>query len=426
MNKMGTVVKFTFLNKVKTKSFAITTLVLALLLSIALNIPYIIDVFTGDDQGTTKIGVVTANEPEVAASFIAFTGKQEKSVYELVEYSADQEQQLSQDLKEGKIKGYLQFEESEGGLFPGVSYTSKTANMDLGLQTALQAALQSVKAEYITKGSLNEEQIAALTMPVQIESLQAAEDGTADTTNGKKEPEGVNYFVVFASIILFFMTNMMTGNMIAAEVTSEKSSRIMEILITSVSPLAQMFGKIIGMFLVGLLQIFIFIAAIVANIMLPHNRPVLADMDLDFSVMNIDVIVFGLLLYILGYFLYATLFAAVGSIVSRTEELGQAAMPITMFSMAAFYITMFSMSTPDSTLLKVSSYIPFFSPVTLILRIGLGDTPAWEIAISLIVLVASIFLFGWLAAKIYRTGVLLYGKRPTIKELRKAMRAYKI
>lgn len=426
MNKMSTVVKFTFLNKVKTKSFAITTLILALILSIALNIPYIIDKFTGEDQGTIKIGVVTVKEPEVAASFIAYSGKQENAAYELVEYSAGQEQQLSQDLKEGKIKGYLQFEESKGGLFPGVSYTSKKANMDLGLHTALQAALQNVKAEYITKGSLNEEQIAALTMPVQIESLQAAEDGTADTTNGKKEPEGVNYFVVFASIILFFMTNMMTGNMIAAEVTSEKSSRIMEILITSVSPLAQMFGKIIGMFLVGLLQIFIFVAIIVANIMLPHNRPVLADMNLDFSMLNIDVILFGLLLYILGYFLYATLFAAVGSIVSRTEELGQAAMPITMLSMAAFYITMFSMSTPDSTLLKVSSYIPFFSPVTLILRIGLGETPAWEIAISLIILAVSIFLFGWLAAKIYRTGVLLYGKRPTIKELRKAMRAYKI
>ncbi|MMZ66346.1 ABC-2 family transporter protein [compost metagenome] len=124
--------------------------------------------------------------------------------------------------------------------------------------------------------------------------------------------------------------------------------------------------------------------------------------------------------------MYATLFAAVGSLVSRTEELGQAVMPITMISLVAFYIGMFSMAAPNSMLLKICSYIPFISPVSMIIRIGLGDTPVWEIALSLLILVAGIFLFGWLSAKIYRTGVLLYGKRPTFKELRKAMKAYKI
>jgi len=140
----------------------------------------------------------------------------------------------------------------------------------------------------------------------------------------------------------------------------------------------------------------------------------------------VEVLVLGLVFYILGYFLYATLFAAIGSLVSRTEELGQAVMPITMLSLASFYIGIFSLSTPNSLLMKVSSFIPFVSPVSMIVRVGIGEPPVWEIALSLVVLAIAIFLFGWLSAKIYRTGVLLYGKRPTFKELRKAMKAYKI
>ncbi|MNW50145.1 ABC-2 family transporter protein [compost metagenome] len=152
----------------------------------------------------------------------------------------------------------------------------------------------------------------------------------------------------------------------------------------------------------------------------------LAEFDLNLSQINLEVLILGLVFYVLGYFLYATLFAAVGSLVSRTEELGQAVMPITMISLVAFYIGIFSMGAPNSLLLKVCSYIPFISPVSTIIRIGLGDTPTWEIVLSLLILVLAIFVFGWLSAKIYRTGVLLYGKRPTFKELRKAMKAYKI
>lgn len=310
-----------------------------------------------------------------------------------------------------------------------MTYTSESGQMKADLQTALQAALQHVKVQYITKGMLNEEQIAALNAPVQIDAVKsAAEDGAKEGPgdNGGAEPGAINYVVVYALIILFFMTITMTGNMIASEVTAEKSSRIMEILITSVSPLAQMFGKIIGMFFIGLLQIFVFAAVIAVNVSLPYNQPVLADFNLDLSQIRVEVLVLGLVFYILGYFLYATLFAAIGSLVSRTEELGQAVMPITMLSLVAFYIGIFSLSSPDSMLLKISSYIPFVSPVSMIVRIGVGTTPVWEIALSLLILAAAIFLFGWLSAKIYRTGVLLYGKRPTLKELRKAMKAYKI
>jgi ABC-2 type transport system permease protein len=427
MNKMGTVVGFTFMNKVRTKSFIITTLVLALLVTIGLHVPYFIDKFTGGDDQPTKIGLVYEGQPELAKSLEAYTEKQPAAGYTLVPYEQADKAKLQAAIEAGEIDGYLQFAEGDGGVFPAVTYTSKKDSLGMGLQNALQAALQNVKAEYITKGMLTEEQIAALSTPVQIDAVKASPDSGAGESGNPTEAMGaINYVIVYVLIILFFMTIMMTGNMISAEVTAEKSSRIMEILITSVSPLAQMFGKIIGMFFIGLLQIAVFAAVIAINISLPYNQPVLADFNLHLSDIRVEVLVLGLVFYILGYFLYATLFAAVGSLVSRTEELGQAVMPITMLSLAAFYIGIFSLGTPNSLLMKVSSFIPFVSPVSMIVRIGLGEPPIWEIAASLIVLAIAIFVFGWLSAKIYRTGVLLYGKRPTFKELRKAMKAYKI
>ncbi|MNW46645.1 ABC-2 family transporter protein [compost metagenome] len=430
MNRMGAVIRFTFMNKVKTKSFLITTLVLLLLVTVGLNIPYFIDKFSGNDDSGTKIGIVLENQPEIAASLKSYQDKAQAASYTFVEYDKGDAQVLKQEIDKGNIDGYLWFDNSEGGVFPVVSYVSNDESLSNGIYTFLQAALQSVKAEYITKGALSDEQIAALTAPVNIESQQvknSVDGGSANDPKSDNEPtKAINYGVVYILIILFFMTSMMTGNMIAAEVTAEKSSRIMEILITSVSPLVQMFGKILGMFLVGLFQILLFIAVIGINVSLPHNQGVLAEFDLNLSQINLEVLILGLIFYVLGYFLYATLFAAVGSLVSRTEELGQAVMPITMISLVAFYIGIFSMGAPNSLLLKVCSYIPFVSPVSMIIRVGLGDTPVWEIVISLLILVAGIFVFGWLSAKIYRTGVLLYGKRPTFKELRKAMKAYKI
>lgn len=429
MNKMGSVVRFTFMNKVKTKSFLITTLVLLLLVSIGLNIPYVIEKFSGDDANT-KIGIVLDQQPGIAASLKSYQNKGQTTSYTFVDYDNGNVEFLQKEIEEGKIDGYLSFDQNDSGVFPAVSYVSNDESLGNGLYTFLQAALQSAKVEYITKGSLSDEQIAALTTPVNIESLQVKKlvDGSNidDAKSEDKPVEHINYGVVYILIILFFMSTMMTGNMIAAEVTAEKSSRIMEILITSVSPLVQMFGKILGMFLVGLFQIALFIAVIGINASLPHNQGLLAEFGLSLSQINIEVLVLGLVFYVLGYFLYATLFAAVGSLVSRTEELGQAVMPITMISLVAFYIGIFSLGAPNSLLLKVSSYIPFISPVSMIIRVGLGDTPVWEIVISLLILTAAIFIFGWLSAKIYRTGVLLYGKRPTFKELRKAMKAYKI
>lgn len=419
---------------VRTKSFLVSTLIFALIITIGINLPFLIQMFTGDKAGseeTTRIGLVYGQEQTLAEQLETTWSNLPSTSYEFVKYETADEAALNKDIEAGVIEGYLKFEAQEGNTFPTVVYTSEDEAMSPELQSNLQAALQVAKTRSIVSGlDLSETQINELNTPVQIDArgIDPTETGNAGGASGEKEgaSEVINYIVVYALIILFFFTLMGTGNMIASEVTTEKSSRIMEILITSVSPLSQMFGKVIGMFLLGLSQIAAFGVVAAVNLMLPHNMDTLKDMNLDLTAIDPMLLVFGLIFYILGYFLYAMLYAAIGSIVSRTEDLGQAVMPITMLSLVAFYIAIFSLSAPNSMLMKVSTYIPFISPTTILVRIGLGDIPVWEILLSLAILVVAILIFGWLAAKIYRTGVLMYGKRPTFKELRKAMKAYKM
>lgn len=418
------------MNKVRTKSFIVSTLIFALLITIGINIPYFIQLFSGDKaDGPAKIGLVYEQEERLAEELTQVMSGLETD-YELVKYDTLDETALNKDVADGIIEGYIRFEAQEGSNFPAVIYSSEDEAIDPMLQSTLQAALQGPKTRSVVDGlTLTDEQINEINTPVQINAQSVSNPESGGENGAPVEEENhnaINYVVVYVLVILFFVTLMGTGNMIASEVTTEKSSRIMEILITSVSPLSQMFGKVIGMFLLGLSQIAAFGVVVAVNLMLPHNIDALSSLNLDLGAIDPMLLVFGLIFYVFGYFLYAVIYAAVGSIVSRTEDLGQAIMPITMLSLAAFYVAIFSLGAPNSMLMKVASYIPFISPTSMIVRIGLGDPPLWEILVSLVILVVSIFALGWLSAKIYRTGVLMYGKRPSFKELAKAMKAYKM
>ncbi|MCM3784786.1 ABC transporter permease [Neobacillus mesonae] len=436
MNKLGTIIGFTYKQKAKTKAFKVTTLVLVILMTIGMNIPYLIDMFAGNDGGSggsggaapadiPAIGLVVGDQQDTGQALEEFAASQQVPALRWISYEQADTPELQSDLADGVIDGYVELHAPGDGTTPMATYYSEDGIPDPAVMTTVQTGLQNAKTSSIVQNALSPEQIEAISVPVVVDVQEASVDNEAPAA-GAEASEAVDYIFVYVLMILFFFSIIMTGNMIASEITAEKSSRIMEILITSVSPLTQMFGKIIGIFLLSLTQIGIFGLVIFANLMLPHNMELLRGIDIDLSTLNLNVLIYGFLFYILGYFLYAVLFAAIGSIVSRTEELGQALTPMTMLSLVAFYIGIFSLGTPNSLLVQISSFVPFTSPTVMILRIGMGEIAIWEIWVSLVILVASILIFGWLSAKIYRTGVLMYGKRPSIKELRKAMKAYKI
>ncbi|WP_336773691.1 ABC transporter permease [Paenibacillus sp. MMO-58] len=437
MNSFWTVAGFTMKNKFKGKSFLITTLIFVVILCIGSNLPYIISLFDKNSDKPANIGyAIDARAVEgtkIAEQLRQTYAAQDKPAIKLIEYpdtgSTEQnEKTLKAAVADKKIKGYLLFGPvNETGL-PTVTYKSEKL-MDEKTSQALEQGIQIVKTDIVLKDSgLTDQQKAMLLNPVVINTMQiAASDGAGGAGNGKTESQqGVDMGFVTLLLLLLFFGIMVSGQMIASEITAEKSSRVMEIIVTSVSPLKQMFGKIFGMFVVSLTQMVAYLVVVIININLPHNNSAFMQYNIDLSKVDPLLLVYGLLFYVMGFLLYATLFAAVGSIVSRTEDLGQAVMPITMLSLAGFYITTFSISNPDTMLVKVTSFIPFFSPFVMLLRVGLANPPIWQVIVSIAILLVSIYAAGWLSAKIYRTGVLLYGKRPSWKELRKAMKAYKV
>ncbi|WP_214628207.1 ABC transporter permease [Paenibacillus agaridevorans] len=435
MNSFWTVVGFTIRNKVKGKAFVITTLIIALVISIGINLPYIIEQFDKGDKATNVGYVQMAGEDNQSTgdSLKAFYEAQENPSIVMVPFedqgdAAANETMLKKAIEDGEIKGYLEFgtELTDNG-FPVMTYKSEKL-MEFSMTESLQGSLILIRQANILKDAgLSNEQMAQLSAPIKIDTVQIyTGEGGNEGSGRTPQEQGVNMGVVYVMIIFLFMAIMTSGNMIASEITAEKSSRVMEILITSVSPLKQMFGKIFGMFVVVIIQVAFYIAVILGNASMPHNKGALGNLDIDLSLVDPLLIIYAVLFFFTGFFLFATLYAAVGSIVSRTEDLGQAVMPMTFISLAGFYIAIFSISTPDSMLVTVTSYIPLFSPFTMLLRLGLTEVAMWETLLSFGILLVSIYVSVYVSAKIYRTGVLMYGKRPSWKEIRKAMKAYKI
>jgi ABC-2 type transport system permease protein len=408
-------------NKVRSKSFIVMTLIFVILASVLGNLPYLIEKLGGEDQ-IHHIGYLQGQQPEIIQGLQAYYGNRENADIRL-EHGASSEDELKRLLSDGKIKGYLTFADNPESGFPTVTYHSKNA-LGSAASQSLSAALQAVKIDMVAKDvGLTDEQKSRILAPVELRNQQVLSE---DESGKSAEEQAATIGLAYVLVILLFMSIMISGQLIATEVTAEKSSRVMEIIVTSVSPLTQMFGKVIGTFIAAILQIALIVAALLINLNLPHNAGLLSGFGIDLGALDPLMMTYAVVFFLAGFFLYAMVFAAVGSIVSRTEELGQASMPITILSLAGFYIALFGLNAPDSPVVVISSYIPFFSPFIVVLREGLAAPAWWESVLSLGILVASILVLGWVSAKIYRTGVLMYGKRPTVKELIKAMKAYKL
>ena len=223
------------------------------------------------------------------------------------------------------------------------------------------------------------------------------------------------------------MVILLYGQMVASSVASEKSSRAMELLVTSANPTSMMFGKVLSSCLAGLLQL----AAIFGTVIVCFNiNKTYWDSDgIMAAFFNIptELLVYMLVFFVLGFLVYAFLYGATGSVVSKLEDLNTAVMPVTLLFIVGFMIVIMTMSSgnTDTLLLKVASYVPFTSPMAMFTRIAMSRVAAYEIAISIAILAVSVVLVGVIAAKIYRMGVLLYGKRPSIGTIISTLRKEK-
>jgi len=423
MKALWSIIRFTFVTRMRSKTFIAVSIIFALAIAVLFAIPAVVSMLdNGEDHDAKTLGVVDAT-PAILEGLSRYYGSQDDPRFKIMEITGG-EQQAREYLANGEIAGYLQLYD-QGDAFPRAVYKSR-GTMEFSTLDDLQAALSTVKQQLaIQEAQLTPEQMEKLFSPVSLTSEQVLLNSDGE---GKSiEEVMMAYFLVYIMIFFLYMAVIMYGQMIATEITAEKSSRVMEILISSVSPIKQMAGKLIGICLLGLVQLLFFVAVIALNVTAnPGGLEMLEALGFDLGKLEPSLFLYFLIFYLIGYFTYGTLSAAIGSMVSRTEELNQAITPVMVLIIIAFFIAFYGTQDPNTMLVKVTSYVPFLAPLIMFVRIGMSDPAIWEIWLSIAIQLVAIWALSWLSAKIYRTGVLMYGKRPSLKELWKAMKAYGI
>lgn len=229
-----------------------------------------------------------------------------------------------------------------------------------------------------------------------------------------------NFFYVYIFIFAMYMMILLYGQLIAVSVTSEKSNRAIEVLVTSASSNSLIFGKVIAAALASFLQVGIILASGMITYSL-NSKAWNGILDGVFKVPS-NILLTFILFGAIGYLFYSFIFGALGSLVSKTEDISSSIGPITMIFVIVFFISMFGLTNSDSLLIKIASFIPFSSSMTMLIRVAMGTVSNLEIIISFIILLISTILTALGAAKIYRLGTLMYGN--PIK-LRNALKWFK-
>lgn len=415
MNNFFIILVHTYLSKLKTKSFIVTSLVTVAIILGLTNMPKIIDYFNKNDLD--KIAVVD----ETGGKLFPSLKQQVEAVNsELVISKFDGSiKKAEKAVENGEYKGVLQLRFDER-MLPVATYKAMSIT-DSDTSSELQSYIQQIKVSIAASQiELKPEQLAKLYEPVSFK--QVALEENAKTEKELTQARGLVYVLLF---IIYFAV-IMYANMIAMEVATEKSSRVMEILISSVSPIKQMFAKILGIGLLSLTQLSLML--VVGYFSVKQNLDELKGASfefLGFGEIPTSTIIYAVIFFLLGYFLYATLAAFLGSLVSRIEDVQQMITPMTMLVVAGFMMAMFGLGQPEATFIKIASFIPFFTPMLMFLRVGMLNIPIWEAALAIVILVITIIVLAVFGARVYRGGVLMYGKSNSFKDIKKALQLTK-
>lgn len=410
MKQFKTILKFELLNYIKNKVFVGITVFLVAAIAVVMFFPMIAESFSSESSETTyaKPVMLIVNEASDNSDMIrdyfsaAFT-----------EYDV----QITED-EIDSVKELITSETAECAFVikSDSEYEYYVNNYSIYDENTMIAdeILQSLYRLNALVDSGISSQDADRIMSVQIEHNT--------TSLGKDQTK--NFFYTYIMIFALYMVILLYGQMVATNVATEKSSRAMELLITSAKPVNMMFGKVIASCVAGLIQL----VAVFGSAFLFYNinRFYWGDNFIIKSIfdMPLDLLLYMLLFFILGFFIYAFLYGAIGSTASKVEDINTSVMPLTFVFIAAFMVVMFSMSSGsvDNILMRVCSYIPFTSPMAMFTRIAMSTVPLYEIIISIVILIASVIGIGVISAKIYRVGVLLYGTPPKPGAIIKAIR----
>lgn len=417
MSNFWIVLSHTYVSKIKSKQFILTTIVTLGLILVMANLGNIIEGFQSATGGDVKERIVVVDETtKLAPMYIELAGAMNPDI-ELI--SSPEVGDLEEQVMNGDIRAFVKLEMDETGNLKG-SYHA-TSLTDYMLPGTLDSALQQLKMN-VTANELNltAEQLMQLNTPAEFEEVAIGEN--VKSQEELSQARGLVYVLLF---VIYFSV-MLYSTMIATEIATEKASRVMEILISSVHPVAQMFGKIIGVALVGLTQLVIWLG--VGFYTIQQNMDEMTGGFFEFfgfANTSLTTIIYAIVFFLLGFFLYATMAAFLGSLVSRIEDANQAIMPMMWLVIIGFMLAMFGLNTPDATYVTVTSYIPFFTPMIMFMRVGLLDLPIWEPILGILILIGTIVIISIFGARVYKGGVLMYGSTNMFKAIKKAFQLTK-
>lgn len=399
MKDILTVMKFTINDMIKRKSFIISTLIILLLIVVGFNVPNIIENFKGEDVGEKLL--IVDNDNIFEGNLEAL--KQMDLDYE-VEISKANFDEIKTKIENEEIEEAIIIEKQENNI--KIRYIVENTTM---MEEVPENIVNTINSLYmnmqINKLGLTQEELQSITPNFEF-SLEQTEDEKAS---------GNILAMMFMSIVLFYAIYF-CAYQVSSSITTEKTSKIMETLVTSTSPRTIVLGKTIGIGIVGLLQMIVIVVTALISAKSFLN-PELLDSILDMSNITLYLGIITIVYFILGYFAYALLYALTGSTVSKPEDIQSANTPVAILAVIGFYLSYFTMMNPTSELNLFASLFPVSSPFCMPFRIMMGLANGTDVAISIILLIATILIIAKVAIKIYSNAILNYGTKMSFKDI---------
>lgn len=432
-----TVARREFVTRAGTRSFAISTIILVLAAALVGFAPVVISYF---DRESTRVAVYVGaadllgdpvttldallNPPadQGGAANPGPGGNKPFLVTRSTGLDADRRQVL-----DGKLNALLDIERDARGELVFTVYTGEPGNSRTALLSR-QAATSIVVADRLGRVGLTPSDQAGLFVPPQV-AIRSPDLSKPPASTQAMAEEATNIAVLFGLVIFLFLAIVLYGTWVARSVVEEKSSRMMEIILTAASPFQLLAGKVLGVSAAALLQYVAMLAAVLAALLVERQVATIvlgdsAGLSLPSGLTPSLIVVFSVF-FVLGFLLYMVLFAAAGSLVSRQEDVDQVIIPMLLIGTVGYLISLYAsigVVDPKAPWVVVLSWVPFLSPYMMLSRLNAGDVGPLEVGFAILLLMATIVLAVWVASRIYAAGVLMYGQKPSIRGMWKAAR----
>ena len=401
MRDIITVMKFTIKEMVKRKSFIISTLIILLLIVIGFNIPNLMKKLNGDNTGDKLL--IVDNENVFEGNLELLEQMDLGYEFEITNQNLKFED-IKQKIENGEISDAIVIEKQVDNI--KIRYIVESTTMMGEVPESLVNTFNSLYTSMqIGKLGLTEEELQSIIPNFEF-SLEQTDD---------EEAKGNVLVMMLMSIVLFYAIYF-CAYQVSSSITTEKTSKIMETLVTSTTPKTIVLGKTIGIGIVGLLQMIVIVATalISAKVFLD---PELLNNALDMSNITPYLGIITIIYFILGYFTYALLYALTGSTVSKPEDIQSANQPVAILAVIGFYLSYFTMMNPTSKLNLIASLLPISSPFCMPFRIMMGLSNGTDVAISIAILIITILVISKVAIKIYSNAILNYGTKMSFKDI---------